>query len=134
MQHDPSLDAISVDSLKSWLIDWMMREMELDRSSIDPAESFLSYGMDSIQSMTMVGDLEATFELQLAPTLAWDYPDVNTLASYLAERLRPACAAGGLASQPRTAIAEKENLLDKLDPLIERDVDGAIPVYVGTAK
>ena len=36
----------------------MARELRLDRSCIDPGQSFLSYGMDSVQAMTMVGDIE----------------------------------------------------------------------------
>ena len=134
MQQNPATDDISVESLKSWLTAWMMREMELDRLPIDPAESFLSYGMDSIQSMTMVGDLEAKFELTLPPTLAWDYPDINTLASYLAERLRPGSVSGAPASPPEAARAKMETLLGKIDSLGDRDVDGVVTAYADTAQ
>ena len=37
MQQNVTLDSNSVDSFKSWLIDWMVRELGIDRSSVDPA-------------------------------------------------------------------------------------------------
>lgn len=76
---------ISVASLASWLVDWLARELRIDRAAVDPGQSFLSYGMDSVQSMSMVGDLEALLHLRLSPTLAWDYPDINALAAHLGD-------------------------------------------------
>ena len=87
MKHE-LLTRLNVGGLfKSWLTDWLAREMGIDREKIDPRQSFLSYGMDSVQAMTMVGDLEAKLEVRLPPTLAWDFPDIDALSSHLAERM-----------------------------------------------
>ena len=96
--QDIAHERVSAESLKSWLIDWLAREMDLDHSKVDPTRSFLSYGMDSMKAMTMVGDIEAMLSLRLAPTLAWDYPDISSLSSYLAEQV-----CGGQASAAATA-------------------------------
>ena len=85
------------DSLKSWLIDWMARELKRDRSKIDPGRSFVSYGLDSVKAMILLGDIEILLDLLLPPTLVWDHPDINALSAHLAGQLTVAPSA---TSQP----------------------------------
>jgi acyl carrier protein len=127
MQQNLTLDKNPVDAFKSWLTDWMVRELGIDRSKIDPSHAFLSYGMDSVQAMTMVGDIEAMMGLRLNPTLAWDYPDINALSAYLVSRTS---AAPSDASVPATSVAEIENLLAGFDTLSDRDVESLLNQYV----
>jgi trans-AT polyketide synthase, acyltransferase and oxidoreductase domains len=79
--------ALAADSLKVWLIDWMARELKRDRSKIDPGRTFVSYGLDSVKAMILLGDIETMLDLMLPPTLIWDYPDINDLSAHLADRL-----------------------------------------------
>jgi len=135
MQQNPVHEANSVDSLKSWLINWMTSEMEIDRASIDPTKAFLSYGMDSVQAMTMVGDLEAKLGLRLPPTLAWDYPDIEAMSAHLADRLAAASApASRPEPPPATSPAEIKSLLNGVDTLGDRDVEGLLNQYVDRAQ
>jgi acyl carrier protein len=121
MEQNFSTSTTSIASLTSWLIDWLARELRIDRSSIDPGQSFLSYGMDSVQAMTMVGDLESMLMLRLPPTLIWDYPDIGALAAHLADSL---AARPGRAPQTETSLTPSltsvERLLPDLDPLGDR--------------
>jgi acyl carrier protein len=125
----------SVDALKSWLIDWLAEALAMDRRQIEPSQPFLSYGLDSVQAMSMVGDLEATFGGRLPPTLAWDYPSVDAMAEHLAERLgRRAGAAPqapGAEAEPPAARAEIEALLSDIDDLDEAEVDRLLARYLG---
>jgi acyl carrier protein len=131
MEQNLAHDANSVDTLKSWLCTWMADELAIDRSRIDTAQSFLSYGMDSVQAMTMVGDLEAKLGLRLPPTLAWDYPDINALATHLAARTSAASTAA-----PRAAVsgAKRESLLAELDGIGGRDAESALQPYVQSTQ
>jgi acyl carrier protein len=104
MVLESSPAVMSVDSLKSWLIEWLSRELTLDRSTIDASEAFLKYGMDSVQAMTMVGDIEAMLGLRLPPTLAWDYPDINALSQHLASCL-PGSAAPVSGGEATSAVS-----------------------------
>jgi acyl carrier protein len=70
--------------LKSWLIAWLAAEQGVEAETINSGRSFLNYGLDSVQAMTLVGDLEAKLGRRLAPTLAWDYPTIDALAEHLA--------------------------------------------------
>jgi acyl carrier protein len=135
MEQNSSRDATSVDLFKSWLIDWLAQELRIDRKTIDPCQSFLSYGMDSVQAMTMVGDIEAKLELRLPPTLAWDFPDIDALTAHLADRLAPSTS---MAPEPEVShaasVAKIESLLSELDPLSDRDVDHLRNQYVDSSR
>jgi acyl carrier protein len=124
-------DANSVEAFTSWLFTWMADEMGIERSQIDPIQTFLSYGMDSVQAMTMVGDLEAKLGMRLPPTLAWDYPDINALAAHLAARCSETPAAPA-----RTAVssATVDHLLDGLDKMRDRDAERPMSTYVESAQ
>jgi acyl carrier protein len=126
MKQDPALDPTSVDSLRSWLIDWLAREMEIDRSRIDLGQAFLSYGMDSMKAMMMVGDLEAMLGLRLPPTLAWDYPDIHSLSAHLADRLTDVPSSLPPAVSSAATPGQIERLVAELDMLGDRDVDSLL--------
>jgi acyl carrier protein len=95
-----SFDPTSASAFKSWLCDWIVAELKIDRSVVESGQSLLSFGMDSVQAMTLVGDLESLLNLRLPPTLAWDYPDVNALSSHLAERAANARSRAGVGTVP----------------------------------
>ena len=136
MKQDTSLDATSVGPFKSWLMDWLSREIGIDRERIDPGESFLSYGLDSVQAMTMVGDIEAKLSCRLPPTLAWDYPNIDVLTEHLADRI--GTEAGMAAMAPRNGAvsddsrAEVEGVLANIGAISDQDVDSLLARYLGT--
>ena len=70
MNLNGTITPVSIDSLKSWLIDWLAGALAMDRRQIEPSQPFLSYGLDSVHAMSIVGDLEAKFGERLSPTLA----------------------------------------------------------------
>jgi acyl carrier protein len=97
MEQNGSTDPVSVDSLKAWLIDWMANTLKRDRSKIDPGRDFLSYGLDSVKVMIMLGDIETKLDVELPPSLVWDYRDIDALSAQIVDRLS---AAQTGASQP----------------------------------
>ena len=85
MNQNGSIDPSSMSSLKSWLIAWVAEACETESHLIDPGQTFLSFGMDSVQAMSLVGDLETQFRRRLPPTLAWDYPTIDAMAEHLTQ-------------------------------------------------
>ena len=120
---DPvSLQAPSLESLTSWLAGWMVKEFKVDRESIEPGQAFLSFGMDSVQAMTMVGDLESDLNLRLSPTLVWDYPTIGELADHLAEQLGVSSPATCRRAGPSDEVAAPE----QTSLLGDRPIDGLL--------
>jgi phthiocerol/phenolphthiocerol synthesis type-I polyketide synthase C len=66
-----------------WLRDWLIREFNLQPEAIDNDRSMISYGLSSIHSVMLVGDLEDELQISFPPTLIWDYVTVNAMAEYL---------------------------------------------------
>ena len=46
------------------------------------------YGLDSIDALTLAGDLEDLTGLELPSTLLWDYPTVADITGYVVDALR----------------------------------------------
>jgi acyl carrier protein len=53
-------------------------------SEIRLDQPFAEYGLDSISAVSLCADIEDHLKVQVEPTLAWDYPSINALATYLA--------------------------------------------------
>src|SRR5688572_22243215 len=101
------IDTRSRKSLETWLAGWMAGALGMDAAAIDASKPFLSYGMDSIQSMMLVGDLETGLGRTLPPTLAWDHPSIEALAEHLFG-LDEATQASGVAANGTGPLAGTE--------------------------
>lgn len=72
-------------AIENWLVDRVVQQLSLNVKHIEVAEPLTRYGLDSIDAVTMVGDLEDWLDLDLPDTLFWDYPTIEKAAAYLAE-------------------------------------------------
>ena len=84
----PGRKAPSEAPIQDWLIDRIAESLEIDPTEIDIREPLASYGLSSVASLSLTGDLEEWLELRLDPTLAWDYPTIEELAKHLAEEVK----------------------------------------------
>ncbi|MCM1984976.1 type I polyketide synthase [Lyngbya confervoides] len=79
------LDGVEkVQVLKDWLVNQIAQRMQLSVDQIDPDQPLASYGLDSIQVVTMSADLEAWLGMAVSPTIIYDYPTIDGLARKLA--------------------------------------------------
>src|SRR5688500_10177085 len=85
-----------------WLTHWVSSEMKLDRAAVEPSKTLVSYGMDSVHAMMLVGDLEELLDRPLQPTLAWDHPTIDRIAVFL-----------GSADAEADLLAQIDNLSDE---------------------
>lgn len=72
-------------TVQNWLVKHLSEQLSLDSKTINVAEPLTRYGLDSIDAVTMVGDLEDWLDLELPSTLFWDYPTIEKSAQYLTE-------------------------------------------------
>lgn len=70
--------------IREWLISNIAALVEIDPQNIDIQKPLEYYGMDSMQAMHLSGDLADWLGSQLSPTVVWDYPTIELLASHLA--------------------------------------------------
>ncbi|MCI0725428.1 MAG: AMP-binding protein [Chloroflexi bacterium] len=74
----------TVVEIETWLLAGLSQRLKVPIAELDPQEPFTRYGLDSAESVSVIGELETWLGLSLPPTLAWDYPNPRVLARYLA--------------------------------------------------
>lgn len=70
-----------------WLMDRLSLYLRRAPESIDPGVPLAEYGMDSVAALSLCGDLEDEFGLEVEPTLLWDHPTVTALVRHLEQVL-----------------------------------------------
>jgi acyl carrier protein len=96
------------EAIQTWLVDKIAENLSLDPKSIDVSESLTRYGLDSIDAVTLVGDLEDWLEAELPDTLFWDYPTIEKAAEYLVNECDvSALTTGGEAEKVEVAASSK---------------------------
>jgi acyl carrier protein len=74
-----------------------------DATRVPTKQGFFEIGMDSLMTVELVHRLESNLGIKLPANLAIDYPNIETLASYLSSRL-------GAAPPPSAAAPPAEDL------------------------
>ncbi|MEV7027321.1 acyl carrier protein [Kitasatospora sp. NPDC093558] len=81
--------------LPEWLSARVAMYLRRPAISIQPTVPLAEYGMDSVQALSLCGDLEEEFGLDVEPTLLWDYPTIESLLGYLGQVLADLPTAAG---------------------------------------
>lgn len=50
---------------------------------VDPEARLMELGLDSIVALTLCGDIEDEYGIEVEPTTVWDHPTVNSLVGHL---------------------------------------------------
>lgn len=79
----------SVESIAQWLMERLAKALRIPPSELDPRIPFSRYGLDSAEAVGLAGDLEKWLGKRLPPTLAYDYPTIESLAEHLADVSNP---------------------------------------------
>ncbi|HEX6270322.1 MAG TPA: amino acid adenylation domain-containing protein [Anaerolineales bacterium] len=91
------------EAIKSWLITRIAALQGINPAGIDPGQPFTYYGLGSVQAVGLAGELETLLDRTLAPTLAWNYPTIELLASHLAadsQQIEPVVSSAPQATKP----------------------------------
>ncbi|MGK7957874.1 MAG: acyl carrier protein [Crocosphaera sp.] len=99
---DQATATTPVETVQNWLIKQLAEQLRLDPASIKITEPFTRYGLDSIDAVTLVGDLEDWLDLDLPDTLFWDHPTVEKSANYLKENYDLADALSNIEPEETT--------------------------------
>lgn len=91
----PQMSAVSVNNkasrskkptlaeIQSWILSYLADLLEIHSDEIDPTIPFDRYGLDSVVTVSLIGDLAEWLGYELEPTLAYDYPTVEALVRHL---------------------------------------------------
>jgi 8-amino-7-oxononanoate synthase len=71
------------ETIRTWLVTNIANVVNMDPGKIDIHQTFDNYGLDSLQAVSLSGDLETWLSMEISPTVVWDYPTVELLAQHL---------------------------------------------------
>jgi acyl-CoA synthetase (AMP-forming)/AMP-acid ligase II/acyl carrier protein len=105
---------LSRQALMAWMVNWLAQTLKQPTTAIDVQRPLAEYGLDSITAVELAEALQSTLGVPLSPTLAYEYPTIAALSTYLsADPVPPLVAASATAAQP-LEDGEVEQLLEQL--------------------
>lgn len=65
------------------IVEFISEQIRIDKTEIDIRSEFSEFGFDSISLTTLANTLNECFNLELSPTLFFEYPSISKLSNYL---------------------------------------------------
>ncbi|MFC5662553.1 beta-ketoacyl synthase N-terminal-like domain-containing protein [Kitasatospora misakiensis] len=108
-----------------------------DAAAVDSAAPLASLGFDSMRTLELRSRLELSLGVPLPATLGWQYPTLDSLVPFLAERMGVPLEAAAAAKTTETTTGSTDvfeptedrhdrHHLDDLDGLSERDLEALL--------
>lgn len=73
----------NIESIQDLIISHLVQYTGVPKDNIDIDQPFSWYGLDSIDSVTLIVDIGKWLNVSLPSTILWDYPTVQKLSSHL---------------------------------------------------
>ncbi|MEZ3159165.1 acyl carrier protein [Microbacterium sp. BWT-B31] len=71
--------------IEDWLVGRVVAYGKAAADSFTNDTPLSDLGLDSVYALTLCGDIEDEFQLDVDPTIVWDYPTIRELAKGIAE-------------------------------------------------
>ncbi|MFE7797572.1 acyl carrier protein [Nocardia sp. NPDC057440] len=71
-------------TIQGWLVERIADYTERAPHQVDPKVPLAELGMDSVSAVTLCGEIEDRWSLDVDPTLVFDYPTIAEIAGYIA--------------------------------------------------
>jgi acyl carrier protein len=78
---------VSEELLRAWLVDAVAGYLALPPSQVGTEVKLRSLGLDSVHAMGLCVDIEERWGILVEPTLAWDFPTIDTIVAHLCGRI-----------------------------------------------
>ena len=72
--------------IQDWLVSYLAELLKIEPTQVDVTIPFDRYSIESADAAQLAGDLEDWLERKLSPTLLYNYPTIEALVEYLAEK------------------------------------------------
>jgi|1185.fasta_scaffold451207_2 acyl carrier protein len=66
-----------------WLTAQLASYLEVSTTAIDVMVPLAEMGVDSVHAVSLVGDVEERFDIDVDPTMIFDYPTLAHIAEYI---------------------------------------------------
>ena len=87
-QAKPVAKPSNVEDIKSWLANRIATKLKKDLSTIQDQIPFAQLGLDSLGAINITTDIEKWLEIEIDPTILYQYTNITELSDHLAEKLK----------------------------------------------
>lgn len=81
----PQKDQKDATTLAEWLRERVAHYLNRPAAEIAGDVPLAEYGLDSVYALTLATEIEDEFDMELDPTVMWDYSTIAALSGYLAD-------------------------------------------------
>ncbi len=86
-ESQPTAAARSANEIRCWLIDKLAEAKGLEPAEVSTHEPLIGMGLDSMQFVVLVGELETWLGCRFSDNPLIDYPTIDSLSEFLADQL-----------------------------------------------
>ena len=86
-ESQPKTSSRSADDIRAWLIAKLAEAHRVEASEISTGEPLISMGLDSMQFVVLVGELEQWLGCRFSSNPLIDFPTIDLLSDFLADQL-----------------------------------------------
>ncbi len=79
---------MTYQSILQWISVRLAEKVKIDVDQVDPRLPFDRYGLDSLNAVTLIGELGDWLQLELDPSIVYDYPTIEQLSNYVLQQLQ----------------------------------------------
>ena len=132
----PLSEGKQAEAIATWIVQWLSQQLRISAAEIDRTKAFAEYGLDSVMAVELAQDLGGFLKLAkpLEATLAWNFPTIQALASYLATLNQSDNSAQQI--NPKESISEKILASDSpaFEELSDADVARALAAELAAVR
>jgi acyl carrier protein len=95
------------EQLEAWLIEQLSRQLKVPPGDIDPVRRLEEYGLDSLEAVSLTGEIEVLLGRPVDPTILWDHPSIRAVATHLTASRRSTTDAAGPSGGPGVSRSQQ---------------------------
>lgn len=115
----------SPDAIADWMLSWLANALKVPKHTLNVRHPLAEHGLDSLTAVELAEALESTLGVPLSPTLAYEYPTIEALSTYLAS----AQGTTVVTAAPVEAVDQRE--LDQIVRELELLPDAEVQTLLG---
>ncbi|TVP98530.1 MAG: hypothetical protein EA381_12235 [Planctomycetaceae bacterium] len=111
------------EEIESWLCTRLQTHGHLAPEEVTPDRPLAEFGLDSMTTLQLAGEIEDHYRVTLNPIVMWNYPTARHLALYLAEQIMGEFVENRPVDvQPSDGHRSFESLLDEVERMNDQEV------------
>lgn len=83
-----STDNITATDIQNWLVTYFSKKLNKKPKEFSVKTPLANYGLDSVMGIELIEALEKWLNIEIEPTIYYDYPSIKALAEGLAEEIK----------------------------------------------